>query len=710
MTFLNPLVLLGLVAAAIPLIIHLFNFRRPKRVEFSSLVFLREVQRSTMQRVRIKQWLLLLLRTLAIALLVIGFARPTIRGGLSDWFGSEAPGAVVIIVDDSPSMTVRDAGGARSDQARRVAQAIARTTDSRDEVYIRTTGSIGTADAPGPGGAAAAARLESIVPGASTGTLESAIRGAMRTLQGSSLDRREVYVVTDLQRSILVDTMTAAPTDLSAALPSETTLRLVAIGSGDEANVSVTDVRVVSRIVEFGQPVRIEVDLINHGPTTAVGYAAGLELEGTRVAQVSADLPPGERVTLEFVASPPARGWLSGRVEIEDDAFPADNERHFTLFVPERRRLLLVLGERAETGFLQTALSPELTGDRLGFDVKTIGERALSAARLSDHDVIILHGPVSLSSGEIERLVRFVEEGGGLLWFPALDPILADYQALLTELGAGTVRGVSRGRAETSPLDVVDRIEQDHALFEGLFDRNGGAVERPEISRRLEYEPGPGAELTLMRSAGGSPYLQEIRAGKGMVLLLTSAPEPTWTDLPTRGLFLPLLYRSIFLLSSSGSVEGSRFDVLSSGEVLITRATEAQPLELVSPNGDRVVPPRRGLAAGVLLSLDGLLIQPGTYRVLDDEREVHRMAVNLDAREGLLQRAEDAEATQLLTARIGTPAQVVRFEAGDLDRAQASIAADRRGVEWWNVFLLVALLTLVAEMAVAALWKPEAAA
>ena len=91
MAFLNPLVLLGLAAAAIPLIIHLFNFRKPKQVDFSSLAFLRELEKRTMRRMRLKQWLLLLLRTLAIVCLVLAFARPTKTSVWEDVFGERSP-------------------------------------------------------------------------------------------------------------------------------------------------------------------------------------------------------------------------------------------------------------------------------------------------------------------------------------------------------------------------------------------------------------------------------------------------------------------------------------------------------------------------------------------------------------------------------------------------------------------------------------------
>src|SRR5690606_41260075 len=103
MEFLNPLALAALAAAAIPLIIHLFNFRRPRKVDFSSLEFVRELQKSTMQRVRIKQWLLLLLRMLAIACLVIAFARPTLTGDVAGSVGGRPLSAGAVVIDNSLS-------------------------------------------------------------------------------------------------------------------------------------------------------------------------------------------------------------------------------------------------------------------------------------------------------------------------------------------------------------------------------------------------------------------------------------------------------------------------------------------------------------------------------------------------------------------------------------------------------------------------------
>ena len=136
MTFLNPILLLGLAAAAIPLIIHLFNFRRPRRVAFSSLAFLHELKKSTMQRVRIKQWLLLALRTLALAALALAFARPTLEGALAGVFGNQGRSTMAVVLDHSTSMSLRDGSGAYLDQAKTIASELLNDFESGDELIL----------------------------------------------------------------------------------------------------------------------------------------------------------------------------------------------------------------------------------------------------------------------------------------------------------------------------------------------------------------------------------------------------------------------------------------------------------------------------------------------------------------------------------------------------------------------------------------------
>ena len=132
MGFLNPFLLIGLAAAAIPIAVHLFNFRRPERLDFSTLRFVREIEATSMRRVRIKQWLLLALRTLALGFLVLAFARPT-RTADAGVFDDGAAQSLIVVLDNSRSMTLRDAQGELMDQARGLGAAVIDATGAGDE-------------------------------------------------------------------------------------------------------------------------------------------------------------------------------------------------------------------------------------------------------------------------------------------------------------------------------------------------------------------------------------------------------------------------------------------------------------------------------------------------------------------------------------------------------------------------------------------------
>lgn len=701
MTFLNPLLLVGLVAAAIPLIIHLFNFRRPRRVEFSSLAFLREVQRSTMQRVRIKQWLLLALRTLAIAALVLSFARPTIEGGLADSLGGKSPTSIAIVVDNSPSMSQRDARGAYFDQAMDAARAVASATEARDEVFLVTTGGgPGEARTPLPGGMAAAERLGDVLPSSHSGTLSGAVGRAVSALRTATQPATDIYVISDLQASTLADS-TDDPTTAQAPV------RVVPIGTRTESNVAVTGIRIVSRIVEPGQPVRMEAVLVNHGSSDEAAYGVSVFLGADRAAQASADLPPGIPVTVPFVVTPRGRGWLSGRVETEDDAFPSDNVRYFTLYVPEVRHLLIVDGTGETARTLQQVFSERLTGGRLRFDMRTIPESGLPASDLSAVDILLLGGPVDFSDGEVDRIARFVERGGGLMWFAGIGVNLEDWNNLLSELGGGRVGGVVTGTGE-SPLDVVDEVDLEHPLFQGVLEGGGRSPERPTLFSRMTYTPGRGTENTVMTLAGGGPFLQEIRSGGGAVLFMTAALDRSWSDLTRRGLLVPLMYRSVFLLSSAGAVSGESFMPGDPAELLLPGPI-AEQVEIETPAGERIAPERRDGVGGTLLRLDGLLDRVGEYTVFVGDRPVRRFVSNSSPAESNLARVDADAAADELKTRFGVDATVLRLDTGDPATARAAVTAQREGVELWNVFLGLALLFLVLEMVVARHWRPESA-
>ncbi len=707
MTFLNPLVLLGLVAAAIPLIIHLFNFRRPRKVDFSSLTFLKELQKTTMQRVRVQQWLLLLLRALAIGCLALAFARPTLTGDLAGALGGKARSSIGLVIDNSLSMTHRDAHGEYLARAREIAAGVIGQMQPGDEITLMTTEETTPGEAVFYGSTAAALdAVKEIAPRPGSISLSRAVLRAADALSEADNLNREIYLISDMQRTALADSS-------SAGLPRDVRAYVLPVGGARQANVGITEVRITSRIVEENRPLRMQATLVNYGPELLEQYGASVFLGGQRMAQAAADLPPGQPTTVSFVLTPDQRGWLSGAVRLEDDAFEFDNTRFFTLHVPEQRKLLLIAGEGQRLDYLSLALTSGLSGDRSAFEVDTVPENGFTSRAIDGYDAVILAGPNHLTGAEIEALARYVEQGGGLLFFPSRRARTEDYSALFRQIGGGAWQGFT-GDAAGPPMASFARVDYEHPLLEGVFEGAAGrgpTLESPDVYQAMQYIPAGGNEHTVIQLSNGFPFLQEIRHGEGVAFLVAVAPDPDWSDFPVRGLFIPLLYRSVYYLSSSESVSGEQLLAGRSGEIRIPGVAGRTTLRLISPQGVEITPEQRTLFGATLLQIDASVETPGVYDVRADDRLVRRIALNMDSGESDPKVYDLREAARRLSETTGLEVDPIETPSGpSAAETVEAIRQKRMGVEIWNVFLLMALIFMLAEMLVARRWKPEAVA
>ena len=699
MSFLNPAALLALAAVAVPLFLHFFNLRQPRTVEFSSLDFVKELQESTVQRVRIKEWLLLLLRMLAIACLVLAFAQPTLTSDLGG-MGASVPTTHALVVDNSLSMTADGEGGSYFDQATRTAEGVLETVEEGDEVLLWPTARAGQSR-PDPVSNVGVVRqaLANLEPRAGASALSRAI---VEAAGQSDTPRTVVYVMSDLQASMLGDSV-------ATDVPDGVQVQLLPLETRAQSNVAITDVTVTSRIAEVDQPVQLEATLVNHGPEPLDDYVSSVYLAGDRVAQATATLEPGLETTVSFTATPQTRGWLDGAVVTEDDDFPVDDRHHFTLHVPEERRVLLVRGEGQRTKYLDLALSSEMIESRIAFRTTAIEENALASAELGQYDAVLLAGPRSLSSGEVEALTRYVDRGGGLLLFPNAQARPEDYNALFGALDAGSFRGFSGALSTDRTVASFGRVDLEHPLFEGVFSqerrREDASVEQPNIHYVMNFRPSGQSGQTLIELSNGFPFLHEVRHGGGRLLVTAVAPTRDWSELPVRGLFVPLLYRSVYYLSASTSVAGEQLVAGRPAELRVTGVAPDASLRLRGPGGIEVTPEQRTLFGATLLQIGTTLTEPGVYDVQAGTTQVRRVAVNVDPAESDLQAASSAEASETLRTTTGAPVQAVA--AAEDGEVAETLRTQRAGTEIWNVFLLLALLFLAAEMLVASQWAPE---
>ncbi|MGA9117368.1 MAG: BatA domain-containing protein [Bacteroidota bacterium] len=716
MTFLNPLVLAGLAAAAIPILLHLLNLRKLKTVEFSSLRFLREMQRTRLRRIRIRQWLLLALRTLCVAAVVLAFARPAIRGTLPGGTGARARSTIVVLLDDSPSMTVRNERGPLFAQAQAAAESIAALVEEGDVAYLvpfsrasrwEQAPAFGTPEALRT--AVRELRPVSPAPGAS-----AALGAAARLTSGAGNLNREVYLVTDAQASQF-----HPPPGRGlprGAFPETVRFFVADVGGSAPDNAGIAEARITSRMTSPGRAARLEVTVRSFGRSELVNSVVGVTLGTVRVAQTSADIGPGGSAVVAVPLVPKRGGILQGYAQTEDDALEGDNRRYFVLGVPDRVRVLLA-GPDGDRRLAALALSLRPDSGAAAFLTESVSSQELASADLSRFEVLILCGVKSVSPALGSRIAGFVRAGGGLAVFPGNETEEAGFNAgLLAPLGLAPMRlplaPVARPGTDPSFLGF-GAVDYAHPVFEGVFEEPSGrarppSLESPRIFRAAEIRPGPRGH-TVIGLGSGAGFLVEEPVGGGRVFLFAAAAHTAWSDFPLRGLFVPLLHRSVLYLSNQARSPAS----LTAGDVpeLVLRLPRRDPGEYFlfrSPSGveERAVPrvnPQTGMAAftpgpaletGVYELRRGSGDNPGT-----PEETLAAVAVNLDPAESDLRRATAPEMEAFWKAA-GIPPQRVVREARP-ERLPRTVSESRFGVELWKHFVILALLAAVLEMAVA---------
>jgi hypothetical protein len=678
-TFLNPLFLLGLLGMSVPLVIHLLSRRTARRVEFSSLDFLRNLERKSLRRLRVRQFLLLLLRMLLVAAVAIAMARPALTGGAGG--GGEARTSAVLVLDASFSMTSTAGSAPLFAAAKERALSILETLKDGDEIVLLLPGATGGAS-PELGRDLEFVReqVAGASPGAAAADLSASLADAFRVLQSARHPNREVHVVTDFQRSAWDELK-------SGTAPEGIAVFLHPVSDEAPANAWVESVDFSGQILEPGSPIEFRV-VIGCGAAHPQA-AVDVELEvGGRVAdRRRADLAPGSRVSVALRETFAADGLHTGAVVMRGASGPEDDDRRaFALRARASVPVLVVAGDDQVGRYLAAALAPP--GAVAGsFAVHTGSPDALATASRSAQAVAVLADVERLSEGQLDGLKSYLSEGGGLLVFPGPHFDAAVWsRSFFPRFLPGSVSGVG---ATSAPLRLTD-LDPSHPLFD-LFRSGEGGLGEVRFERHLRIRTESGTR-TLASFSNGDPAILESTLLPGRVILFASALEPTWSDLPLTGAFLPLLHECVRYLSE-GQGESARD--LEVGEAFTLRlpAAPAGGVTLVAPDGGtRAVAAEPG-PGGYSVALPEAT-EPGFWVFVAGGGDTLGVAAcHIAARESDFARIAPAEIEERLAER-----SVVLASRGD---AGAAIEEARRGREIGRAFLWAAGLLLAAESIVA---------
>jgi len=693
-SFLTPLFLLGLAALAVPVLIHLTQKERKSVVQFPSLMFLRKIPYESVQRRRIRDWLLLALRLAAIALIVTAFARPFLRGSSL----AAAPGGardIVVLLDRSYSMGYADSW---SRAQRAAAQAIDSATpaDRISVVLFADTAEIVLRSTPDR--SRAVAEINAATPGPGSTKYGPALKLAGSLLAESLLPRKEVILVSDFQRGGWLP-------DDTLRLPGGTTITTAIVEGAQGASLALTPVALL-RSRETGQPERVTVTagVLNRTATAATDVPINLEIDGRVVQDLKITVGPSASASMSFapvtITSPNTRAivrlGVAGGPAV--DALARDNVFNFVLTPAAPVPVMAVSqGPADATLYLSRALA---IGEAPRFEATLQSPDALAGDAMNRARVILLND-VAISDAVAAKLVTFVEGGGGLLM--ALGQRASWPSSRAAWLPATIGATVDRTRGTAARLSGMD---YGHAIFEPFRAPRSGDFSTARFYSYRSLTAAKDASV-IARFDTGEPALVERAAGRGRVIVFGSTLDLNWNDLALKPMFLPFVHQlgrhlSGFKEQPAWLTIGQVLDVdaaeIAAGATSGSAARAAAGRTILAPSGQRRdLQPSVAATPGATPPVAALeLTEQGFYEIRGSGRDAGPTIVaasNVSLAESNLDRMDAKE----LVAAVTGNGPSGSTSGQDVLPDEAQELAQR---VWWYL-LFAGILLLIAETVLA---------
>lgn len=622
-SFLNPALLVGLVGASIPIIIHLIGRRRAPTVRFAAFDFLVAINKQLARREKLRQFLLLLLRTLAIAAAVFAVARPTPSQSV---VAPTTSRRLALVFDASASMAYELDGESLLERGKRIARDVIAGLQPGDAVALVIAGPQVRAPFQVPNADLAAVRraIDEIEAARGYADIGGAIETALAQL-GDDATGAELVVVGDLSRNSFA---TVRPT----ALDPPPGVRLLDVAERENPvalpNLAVERVEVEQSPESASQRVFV-VTVRNFGDEEVKRRPLELRV-GEEVTQRSF-VTVGPRATEEKRLTVRFEGTGTYRCEVrlaedEADGYPRDDSYRVQVELSSGVRILAINGDPRTTPyedelfFVERALQAMPAGEApIGLRIVTADEllAAESSLDFKGYDVILLANVGALPSSELAALDAAVNAGTGLVF--ALGPKVDFEEANRTfgDLLPNPLRDLFRAEDEVtgSPPLAIGELDGNHPILRGLGPAFEEGLRASRTGRYFNIDVGASQRArTILRFENGAPALLERATAKGgRVLLFTTALDVDMGDLALRTAFPALVQRTMRYAASALDSGGVR-PVRQGGVAAVPLPTGAQEIQLVSPSGETIErdpaePGERAVESGVLSELGFYAVQ-----------------------------------------------------------------------------------------------------
>jgi hypothetical protein len=676
LNFLTPSILFALAAAALPLLIHLFTRSKAKKIAFSSLVFLQELSHQNIRRLKLRQVLLLILRTLIVLFLVLAFARPAMRSNLA-YPNAKTTG--VVILDNSYSMNSIKDGRPLQLDAKQIACAVLDHLSFGDEVFLITTTdtSVEMSRHAYHDMEALKKQIITVETDYHLTDMTASLKYAQKLLNRSQNINKEIYIISDFQKVSFRSTVTPLKNIKIFAVPTV---------QQNITNLGISNVELKNTILEKDKVVEFDAVFDNWGPQPVRDHLAQLVVNGRKVAQslIAVEKSSSQKEKFKYVLN--ETGFMAGYMLLEEDDIREDNRRYFSFYVPDQYNVALIGQNPDDVKYIEMALvQPNVSQQR--FTVERIPQERIRFSQFDKYQVIVFSNYTTFDEILVEKIKSFVESGGGLLLIAGTSSDVKSYNRFLVpQLRLPKFIDVIEHQDTTQSYFSLGKTDTNHPLFLGIFENDAVAFTRPQFRFALKVQDDNTIDK-IMQFSTGDPFLYEKKFPLGTILVFTSGFDNSMSDFTHRTIFAPLITQCINYL---GSLNNSYSQLLGIGEEFhykLAPEYAEKSLEILRPDqrNDQVRPEMESDGLWIYYSNSNV---PGIYTLKCADRILCQWAVNTDPLESELAPASISE----LETKYGMTVVENRKNLATV------IQTTRYGHEFWKYFIILVFILLICEM------------
>lgn len=665
MSFVYPWFLFAALVISIPIIIHLFYFRKFKKIYFPNVRFLKELKEEKNAIEKLKKRLVLASRILALLFLVLAFTQPFIRKNTTN--KPKGNTAVSIYVDNSFSMSLQEGGESLLNIAKSKATDIVNAYNSDDKFLLLTNDFEGRHQ-HWMGKEDFLSLLDKVVESPNTRNMGEISNKQKSLFETASAQNKEAFLISDFQKYTL-----------SKISDSTYKINILPISSKTPKNIYIDTCWFTTPIQSINSPILLVYRVKTCGDVNEKTVRLSLKINGKikGVSEVNIDKKNEIIDTLSFSVG--EGGWQTGELEFNDYPINFDDHFYFTFNINQQRNVLSV-EDGVGKPFIRSIF------DRDAFYQYSISNpNSITADKLKSVQLLILNELTNIPTSIFETLKEYTENGGSLYVIPSKNSDLNSYNGLFSLLQTGKLEPMESKELSANSINVQEEI------FNSIFQSIPKNIEMPKVTK---YFPISGAvslgQNTLIELNNGRPLVSKYTNGLGQIFLQAVPLGSEYSTLAASPIFPAMVYN--FGIFNTG--QQNIYYIIGKNNFisLDNKLTNDEGVYKISNSEFEYIPSQRPAGRKIILGLNNQISKDGIYDIKNSMSILAKIALNHNHQESDLIFAKTEE---IETAFAGSTFQIMDENKANL---KTQIKQVKQGIVLWKLCLIFALIFLLLEI------------